>query len=279
MPLYSWCEVGVRQALGCSFDYIEPVSYKQKNTEILQCWVWMWSPNLLPRSKLTTFFPEGAGCSSPGVTVTSPGGDMVELLIHLDRHFDWSPQPHPRTPSSPAMAYLPPARRTRRGGLFCSLGTFCGTLEFWMAACLRARPPDLPLLVEVCRRQHAATTTPTTMAGVTLAATGLSGSTLVGSRLMIFRSGGSWALVIGTAPARLFRRAVNMAGEGHTRWTPAVGAGRAPLHRQPGDAISPAETTEDGSAAARDPRPTLIPMASLHVPRHHGPRWTSGCAA
>jgi len=31
MPLYAWCEAGVRQTLGdhCSFNYIEPVSFTQ----------------------------------------------------------------------------------------------------------------------------------------------------------------------------------------------------------------------------------------------------------
>jgi len=59
----------------------------------------MWSPDLLPRSKLATFFPEGTGCSRPGVAATPPGGGTEELLIHLDR---WSPLPQAQTPSSQA---------------------------------------------------------------------------------------------------------------------------------------------------------------------------------
>lgn len=54
LPLYAWCEEGIRQALGdcCCLDYIDPVSFTQENTEFLQCWVWMWNPDQLPRSKL-----------------------------------------------------------------------------------------------------------------------------------------------------------------------------------------------------------------------------------
>lgn len=82
----------------CSFDYIEPVSFTQENTEVLQCWVWMWSPDQLPRSKLTTVFPEGVGRSRPGVPTGPLGGAKVNLLIHLDRYFDWSASPPTRTP-------------------------------------------------------------------------------------------------------------------------------------------------------------------------------------
>ncbi|CAN6198765.1 unnamed protein product [Urochloa humidicola] len=104
LPLHAWCEDGVRQVLGdlCAFDYIEPVSFTQENTERLECWVWMWNPDQLPCSKLTTIFPEGAGRSRPGVTAAPPVGDMVDLIIHLDRYFDWSPPPASRTPSSRA---------------------------------------------------------------------------------------------------------------------------------------------------------------------------------
>ncbi|CAO2162745.1 unnamed protein product [Urochloa humidicola] len=101
LPLHAWCEDGVRQALGdfCAFDYIEPISFTQENTEKLYCWVWMWNPDLLPRSKLTTIFPEGVGRSRPGVTAAPPEGDMVDLIIHLG-YFDWSPPPASRTLSS-----------------------------------------------------------------------------------------------------------------------------------------------------------------------------------
>ncbi|KAF8700743.1 hypothetical protein HU200_034098 [Digitaria exilis] len=104
LPLYAWCKDGVLQAIGdvCSFDYIEPVSFTQENTEILQCWVWMWHPDQLPRSKLTTVFPEGAGRSRPGVTVAAPMGGMVNLIIHLDSYLDWTPAAASRTPSSHA---------------------------------------------------------------------------------------------------------------------------------------------------------------------------------
>ncbi|CAO2039669.1 unnamed protein product [Urochloa humidicola] len=104
LPLYAWCEDGVRQALGdfCSFDYIEHISFTQENTERLSCWVWMWNPDQLPRSKLTTIFPEGAGWSRPGVTAAPPVGNMVDLIFHLDSYFDWSPPPASRTPSSRA---------------------------------------------------------------------------------------------------------------------------------------------------------------------------------
>ncbi|KAF8671345.1 hypothetical protein HU200_050058 [Digitaria exilis] len=104
LPLYAWCEDGIHQAIGdvCSFDYIEPVSFTQENTEILQCWVWMWHPNQLPRSKLTMVFPEGAGRSRPGVTAAAPMGGMVNLIIHLDSYLDWTPAAASRTPSSHA---------------------------------------------------------------------------------------------------------------------------------------------------------------------------------
>ncbi|KAG2630927.1 hypothetical protein PVAP13_3KG558466 [Panicum virgatum] len=65
-------------------------------------WVWMWSPDQLPRSKLVTFFPERAGRSDHGAAATPPKGGMAVLLFHLDRCLDWSPQPPSRTPSSRA---------------------------------------------------------------------------------------------------------------------------------------------------------------------------------
>lgn len=107
LPLYAWSEDGVRQAIGdvCSFDYIEPISFTQENTEALQCWVWMWHPDQLPRSKLTTVFPEGAGRSRPGMPGPPANGGMVNLVIHLDRYVDWTPLPASRTPSSRASGH------------------------------------------------------------------------------------------------------------------------------------------------------------------------------
>lgn len=63
----------------------------------------MWNPDLLPRSKLASFFPEGAGKvarrsgqpHSPAVA-PPPAGDLREVLIHLPYYENWKP---PTTPS------------------------------------------------------------------------------------------------------------------------------------------------------------------------------------
>ncbi|RLN24795.1 hypothetical protein C2845_PM07G35210 [Panicum miliaceum] len=93
-PSSCWSEEDARQVLGdvCAFDYIDPVSFTQENTEVSQCWVWTRNPDLLPRSKATTFFSNTAGRSRPGVTAPPPKGGYEEFLVHLERYFDWTPQ-------------------------------------------------------------------------------------------------------------------------------------------------------------------------------------------
>jgi hypothetical protein len=59
----------------------------------------MWNPDLLPRSKVVTFFAECAGQTNasvgpPPVTaapITQSGGDIT-LIIHLAHYYDWTPQ-------------------------------------------------------------------------------------------------------------------------------------------------------------------------------------------
>jgi hypothetical protein len=105
------------------FDFMEDATFRRENTKIFYFFAWMKNPNLLPRSKVVTFFSERGGRSSASdgpplteVTRTLPpsGGD-VHLLIHQDHFYDWSPQQDSPTPPPPlaltSVAFLPPHRR------------------------------------------------------------------------------------------------------------------------------------------------------------------------
>nr|TKV98628.1 hypothetical protein SEVIR_9G572400v2 [Setaria viridis] len=171
-----------------SFDYIEPVSFTQENTEVLQCWVWMWNPDQLPRSKLTTLFQEGAGPSRPAVPAAPPNGDMVNLIIHLDRYFDWTPLPASRTPSSRASGLPSSSSSESDGRPFPFYKEFIWYRGSWTVGCLRLELPGFTTPAGGCLLS-AGIGTPTRTIAVGLA------------RRMIFPVG-IMASPIGTAPAR-----------------------------------------------------------------------------
>ncbi|KAK3132053.1 hypothetical protein QOZ80_6AG0515120 [Eleusine coracana subsp. coracana] len=103
LPMHAWPEEGVMKVLGhlCVFDRTDTTTFTQDNTEIFGFWAWMVNPGRLPCTMATTFFPEGAGRSVPDVATspTPPAGGEVELIIHLDQYYDWTPIPA-RSPSS-----------------------------------------------------------------------------------------------------------------------------------------------------------------------------------
>lgn len=104
LPLQAWSEEGFRQLLGdvCLFDRMEERSFTQEETRFLEVWAWMWNPDTLPRSKLASFFPKGAGqiprrpgqAQSPAVA-PPPAGDLREVLIHLSCYENWKPPASP----------------------------------------------------------------------------------------------------------------------------------------------------------------------------------------
>ncbi|KAG2538255.1 hypothetical protein PVAP13_9NG600514 [Panicum virgatum] len=212
LPLYAWCEEGVRQALGdcCCFDYIDPVSFTQENTEFLQCWVWMWSPDQLPRSKLTTFFPERAGRSSPGVT--APAAAVWWTCSFISTGISTRARHRSLTHQAPGRAGCrPPPLRTRRGGRFLSSGSSPGTLGCWMGACLRAGLPGLPQPAGAGRPRRVANATPTTTTTTaTFAVTGRTTSTPVVGRGMTLLCADSRTWGADTAPVRRLRRVAAM---------------------------------------------------------------------
>jgi hypothetical protein len=78
---------------------MDATSFRQDNTETFSFHAWMRNPDLLPRSKIATFFAERAGQASssegpPPATAAPilPSGGDVTLLIHLAHYYDWTPQ-------------------------------------------------------------------------------------------------------------------------------------------------------------------------------------------
>jgi hypothetical protein len=78
---------------------MDATSFRQDNTETFSFHAWMRNPDLLPRSKIATFFTERAGQASssegpPPATAAPilPSGGDVTLLIHLAHYYDWTPQ-------------------------------------------------------------------------------------------------------------------------------------------------------------------------------------------
>jgi hypothetical protein len=67
LPIHAWSANGVRQVLNdvCVFDHMDAASFCQDNTKIFSCHAWMRNPDLLPRSKVVTFFTSCAGWASP----------------------------------------------------------------------------------------------------------------------------------------------------------------------------------------------------------------------
>jgi hypothetical protein len=106
---------GVRQALGdvCIFDYMEDATFRQENTDFFCFFASMKNSDLLPRSKVVSFFTESSSRSStsdgppPAVAALAspPTSGDVNLLIHLDHYYDWSP--HPKGSSSSDVSGIP----------------------------------------------------------------------------------------------------------------------------------------------------------------------------
>jgi hypothetical protein len=92
---------GVKQVLGdvCIFYYMEDATFRQENIDFFCFFMWMKNPDLLPRSKVVSFFTQSPGRSSssdgppPMATALASSmiGGEVDLLIHLDHYYDWSP--------------------------------------------------------------------------------------------------------------------------------------------------------------------------------------------
>ncbi|TVU04910.1 hypothetical protein EJB05_48054, partial [Eragrostis curvula] len=108
LPLHAWNEDAFRQLLGdiCLFDRMDDSTHTQEVTDLFSCFAWMWNPDLLPRSKLATFFFEGAGRVPrrrgpvpPDEVAPPPEGDFTEVLIHLPYYHNWKPPLSP-APSS-----------------------------------------------------------------------------------------------------------------------------------------------------------------------------------
>lgn len=108
LPIHVWNPQMARTVLGddCLFDRIETNTVRKESTDIFFCWVWMWNPDFLHRTKRMTIFPPGAGltpCLAGGqyrAVLPPPKGRYFDLIVHLDRIEDWSP-PQECTPSSP----------------------------------------------------------------------------------------------------------------------------------------------------------------------------------
>lgn len=85
LPLQAWDEFAVAQAigLGCSIDYIEPVSKIKADTEMLGVWAWTASPANGPRVNWITL---------PALTGGQPAfgrrGLERRVIIHLAIHED-----------------------------------------------------------------------------------------------------------------------------------------------------------------------------------------------
>jgi hypothetical protein len=83
----------------CIFYYMEDATFRQENIDFFCFFMWMKNPDLLPRSKVVSFFTQSPGRSSssdgppPMATALASSmiGGEVDLLIHLDHYYDWSP--------------------------------------------------------------------------------------------------------------------------------------------------------------------------------------------
>lgn len=114
VPLEAWNEDGVKLILGdkCIFDRLDSHSASRESrdsSQFLTCWVWMESPDLLPKAMEYWYFAAKAGQAmeifdlpSPTLIPSTPPvgkfGDKV-ILIHLVGYEDWMPR-SPGTSSS-----------------------------------------------------------------------------------------------------------------------------------------------------------------------------------
>jgi hypothetical protein len=158
MPLHAWSAEGVKLVLGdvCIFDYMEDAAFWRENTEIFYFFAWMKNPNLLPRSKVVTFFSEQAGRSSasdgpPPIEAARsllPSGGDVDLLIHLDHFYDWSPQ-QDNPSSSSDVSGLPASSSKASSGKSCpvfqSFTWYPGVIDGQMLG-----HPSGPRMVDPC---------------------------------------------------------------------------------------------------------------------------------
>lgn len=197
--MHAWSEEGVKQVLGniCVFDHMGTTTLKQENTEIFSFWGWTFNPSLLSRSMTTIFFPEAAGRSVPDVSdaASPPERGEVELLIHLDQYFDWTPI-RGRTPSSGASG-LPSSTSSESGDdpfpFFKRFDLSRGVAD--------GRPPAPRRMPDTCRRSPAGDrredTTTTTTTEDRAVMTGGAASTLEGTQLRTCQRSSPFA----TAPA------------------------------------------------------------------------------
>jgi hypothetical protein len=81
------------------FNHMEDSSFHQDNTEFFSFHAWMQNLDLLPRSKIVTFFPEHAGrfSASDGPLPVSaasitPSSGAITLIIHLAHFYNSNPQ-------------------------------------------------------------------------------------------------------------------------------------------------------------------------------------------
>ncbi|KAF8700339.1 hypothetical protein HU200_034271 [Digitaria exilis] len=101
MPLELWSVKGASKVLGdsCIVDRLDSRTFNKEVTHTFSCWVWMSNPDHLPRSHGCLVFPKDAGRPLEMVDLptprrrpgTPPVGRPVQLLIHLDEYYDWTP--------------------------------------------------------------------------------------------------------------------------------------------------------------------------------------------
>jgi hypothetical protein len=124
--LHALSAEGVRQVLGdiCIFNHMEVETFGRENTQMFCFFMWMKNPDLLPRSKTVSFFSEGSsrsnGSDGPlpveAALASPPSGGDIDLLIHLDHYYDWSPQPK-RSPNSNVSGMLASSSEASSGRL------------------------------------------------------------------------------------------------------------------------------------------------------------------
>jgi hypothetical protein len=192
LPLHAWSAAGVKQLLGdvCTFDHMEAATFRQENTDMFCFFGWMPNPDLLPRSKLVTFFPERTGRSSmsdgPPLAeahlATPPRGwGDVEVLIHLDQYYDWTPQ----SDSSPSteISGLQASSVSSSDASFPVFWSFAWALESLMAAPCSGRQGPAYLMSAAGSRigtvvMKTLMVTPTGVAAATGGATSMHGGAL-----------------------------------------------------------------------------------------------------
>jgi hypothetical protein len=158
LPLHAWSTEGVKQALGdvCMFNYMEDVTFRRESTELFYFFVWMKNYDLLPCSKVVTFLeragrPSASDGTPPteGARTSPPNGGDVDLIIHLNHYYDWSPQPEGS--SSSDVSGLPASSSKASSGrplpVYISFTWYPGVVDGKALG-----RPSGPRMIDSCRR-------------------------------------------------------------------------------------------------------------------------------